>query len=208
MRRRIRLSDDAGTSLLEMIVGMALMAIFMSIFLGAIVAMAGAQTKAQSVTQTSANLAQAFVALDKTVRYAAAISSPGTGAPSGDWYVEYRTTNSGVEACTQLRVDIASKQLQRRGWQVVNSAATGLTGWTPLASEITNGGVVAGNADQPLVRVTPAGTADFQQLTITLVSIAGPGNGPTTSRSSYTFTAVNSSLPPPATAICQEAGRP
>ena len=101
------------------------MGIFMSIFLGAVVAMAGAQTKAQSVTQTSANLAQAFVALDKTVRYAAAISAPGTGSPSGDWYVEYRTTNSGVEVCTQLRVDIATKQLQRRSWQVVNSAATG-----------------------------------------------------------------------------------
>ncbi len=187
---------------------MALMGIFMSIFLGAVVAMAGAQTKAQSVAQTSANLAQAFVTLDRTVRYAAAISAPGTGSPSGDWYVEYRTTNSGAEVCTQLRVDVVTKKLQRRTWGVVNSAATVPTDWTPLASEITNGAAATGTADQPFVRVTPAGTADFQQLTITLVSIAGPGNGVTTSRTSNTFTAVNSSLPPPATAICQEVGRP
>ena len=187
---------------------MALMGIFMSIFLGAIVAMAGAQTKAQTVTQTSANLAQAFVTLDKTVRYAAAISAPGTGVPSGDWYVEFRTTNSGAEVCTQLRVDIVTKQLQRRTWQVVNSAASGVTDWLPLASEITNGAAAIGNADQPLVRVTPAGTANFQQLTIALVSVAGPASRVTSSRTANTFTAINSTLPAPATAICQEAGRP
>jgi type II secretory pathway pseudopilin PulG len=208
MTRRIRLSDDDGTSLIEVIVGMALMAIFMSIFVGVIVAMTNAQSKTQSITQTSANVGQAFLTLDKTVRYSAAISAPGTGSPSGDWYVEYRTTNSGVEVCTQLRVDVATKQLQRRTWTVANSAATGLTGWTPVASEITNGGAAAGSTDQPFVRPTPAATADFQQLKITLASGAGPANGTTTTGTSFTITAVNSSLPVPTTAICQEAGRP
>jgi type II secretory pathway pseudopilin PulG len=205
MRARIRLSDDAGTTLLELLVGMILMGIFMSIFVGAVVSMTSAQSKTQSVAQTSQNLNQAFLALDKTVRYASAISTPGTGAPSGDWYVEYSTTTTGSQVCTQLRVDISTSELQRRTWTVVNSAASGLTGWTPLASEIANGTATAG-ISQPFIRVTPGATSDFQQLTVTLASLAGPKNAPTTSGTSFTITAVNSSLP--ATTICQEAGRP
>jgi Tfp pilus assembly protein FimT len=202
---RIRLSDDAGTTLLELVVGMALMAIFMGIFVGAMVSMTSAQSKTTSVAQTSQNLDQAFLSLDKTVRYAAAISTPGTGSPSGDWYVEYSTTTTGAQVCTQLRVDISTKELQRRTWTVVNSAASGLTGWTPVASEISNGTATAGS-NQPFVRVTPGASAEFQQLTITLASLAGPKNAGTTSGTSFTITAVNSSLP--ATTICQEAGRP
>jgi type II secretory pathway pseudopilin PulG len=204
-RIRARLSDDAGTSLLELIVGMALMAIFMSIFVGALVSMTSAQSKTTSVAQTSQDLNQAFLSLDKTVRYASAISTPGTGSPSGDWYVEYSTTTTGAQVCTQLRVDITTKQLQRRTWTVVNSAASGLTGWTPLASEISNGTATAG-ASQPFIRVTPGATSDYQQLTITLASLAGPANAGTTSGTSFTITAVNSTLP--ATTVCQEAGRP
>jgi Tfp pilus assembly protein PilW len=206
--RRGEVERDAGTSLLELIVGMALMGIFMSIFVGVIVTMTKAQSKSEGITQSSANVGQAFVTLDKTVRYSAAVSAPGKGSPSGDWYVEYRTTNSGAEVCTQLRVDITTQQLQSRTWQVVNSAASGLTGWAPVASGITNGSAAAGSADQPFVRPTPAATADFQQLTFTLASSAGPASGPTATRSSFTITAINSTLPVPATAICQEAGRP
>lgn len=205
---RTRLSDDTGISLLEVIVGMVLMGIFMSIFVTALVSMTNAQSKSRSVAQTSQNIGQGFVRLDKTVRYATAISAPGTGSPSGDWYVEYTTPTAGAQTCTQLRVDIATKQLQQRSWQVVNSAAAGLTGWTPLASEITNGAAAAGSADQPFVRPAPGATADYQQLTMTLASVAGPANGATKSGTSFTFTAINSSLPAPTTAFCQEAGRP
>jgi type II secretory pathway component PulJ len=204
-RIRARLSDDAGTSLMELIVGMALMAIFMSIFVGALVSMTKAQSKTTSVAQTSQDLNQAFLSLDKTVRYASAISTPGTGSPSGDWYVEYSTTTTGAQVCTQLRVDITTKQLQRRTWTVVNSTASGLTGWTPLASEISNGTATAG-ANQPFVRVTPGATSDYQQLTITLASLTGSTVAATTSGTSFTITAVNSTLP--ATTVCQEAGRP
>jgi type II secretory pathway pseudopilin PulG len=205
MKARIRLSDDAGTTLLELLVGMILMGIFMSIFVGSLVSMTSAQSKTQSIAQTSQNLDQGFQSLDKTVRYASAISTPGTGSPSGDWYVEFSTTTTGSQVCTQLRVDNSTNELQRRTWTVANSTASGLTGWTPLASEITNGTATAGTS-QPFIRVTPGATSDFQQLTVTLASLAGPANGPTTSGTSFTITAVNSSLP--ATTICQEAGRP
>ena len=115
---RVLSEQDRGTSLIELIVGMLIMTMFMAMFTSAVILMNRAENKADAVTQTSTQLNQAFLTLDKTVRYAAAISDPGTGTPSGDWYVELRTTNTGSEVCTQYRVDVATQQLQQRTWNV------------------------------------------------------------------------------------------
>ncbi len=197
--------DDTGTSLIELMVGMVLMAIFGGMFTGAIVMMNGAMNKSQAVTLTTSQLNTAFLSLDKTVRYAAAIAPPGTGS-SGDWYVEFRTTNnlnSGSEICTQLRID--SQQLQQRTWSVINTVISTPTGWVPLASGITNGGAPSGTS-QPflLVPTLIASNVNFQQLTFNLASLqAGSGVTATSGLITVTFTAVNSTLPVPTAPICQ-----
>lgn len=223
MRTVIR--DDQGTSLIELMVGMVLMAIFGSMFTGAVVMMNSAMNKSQAVSLTSSQLNTAFLALDKAapcdaalpgshatcgLRYASAISPPGTGA-TGDWYVEFRTTNnlnSGSEICTQLRID--SQQLQQRTWSVTNTVVSTPTGWVPIASGITNGGAPSGTS-QPflLVPTLIASNVNFQQLTINLASLqAGSGVTQTSGLTTVTFTALNSTLPVPAAPICQEQTRP
>ena len=205
-RWRRRLAQDEGTTLVELMVGMMLMVTFMGMFTTAIVLMSNSMNKAQAINLSSSQLNIAFSNLDKTVRYAAAITSPGIGTPSGDWYVEIRTTNTGSEVCTQLRVDIASQQLQDRTWTVVNTVASAPSAWIPIASGMSNGAAAAGSPLQPFVLIPPSTNVVFQQLTVNLVSPAGNGAGQTTSMSTFSFTALNSTATSAASA-CQQQGR-
>lgn len=215
MATRRRLSGEEGTSLIELVVGMMLMTIFMGMFTGVVVMMNSAENKAESVNLTSSQLNQAFLTLDKTVRYAAAISPPAKSTTSGDWYVELRTMNTGSEICTQLHLQQASAtfpvvpNLEKRTWSVVAGAAvTGsLTNFVPVAPGITNGGAATGS-DQPFVLKIPPANVNFQQLTINLVSLSGSGATRTPSSSAFTVTAYNSTIPAPTAPICQEQGRP
>lgn len=194
--------NDDGTSLIELVVGMMLMSIFLAMFTGAVVAMNRAENKTEAVSLTSSQLNQAFLTLDKSVRYASAISQPGTGS-SGDWYVELRTTNAGSELCTQLRID--SQQLQRRTWAPGSSPSV----WLPLTSYLTNGAAPANGAPVPFVLkpVAPSDT-NVQQLTFNLVTVSGGGSTQTTSNSSFTFTAADSTIPAPPGPVCQDQSRP
>ena len=201
--RRVR--DDEGSSLIELLVGIALMAVFGAIFSGAIFMMTNSSKTAASVTETSTRLSTAFVKLDRTARYAAAFSPPSQSG--GNWVVEFRTTNTGSEVCTQLRVDKTSQQLQSRTWSVVGGAATGVSAWVPVALGITNGDVVTASADRPLPFVgSTGGSARYPSLTVSLVAVSGDAS--TTSMSVTTYPAVNSTSANSALAplVCQEAG--
>ena len=213
-RLRQRMRRDEGTSLVELMVGMTLMIVFMGMFTGAVVMMNQALNKTQAVNLVSSQLNVAFSNLDRTVRYASFISTPGQGT-SGDWYVELQVTNTGAEVCNQLQVDIATQQLRRRTWNVVNAVASPPSTWLPISSGISNGGAVSGATTQPfyLIPAPPDPLALlrntlFQQLTINLISPAGSGFALTTSTSSFTFTALNSTIPTPTSPICQQQGRP
>ena len=206
--RRHRLQGDDGTSLIELVVAMMLMTIFLAMFTGAIVMMNSSMNKAQAVNLSASQLNVAFANLDNMVRYAAFVATPKTSPSSGDWYVELRATTSGGEVCNQLRVDIASRQLQRRSWTVANSVASTPSAWVPIASGISNGSAAAGARTQPFYLVPPVGNAAYQQLTINLTSPAGSGSALTTSVSSFTFTALNSPAGVAGPQICQQQGQP
>lgn len=194
--------------MIELVVGMLIMTIFLGMFTSAVLIMNRAENKAEAVNVSATQVSQVFLKLDKIVRYAAAVAAPAVSGTSGDWYVEMRTTNTGSEVCTQLRVDITLRELQRRTWTVANSSATNLSGWSQVAPGISNGGVAAGSADQPFVLKPQKSSVPFQQLAVNLVSVYGSGPTQTTSRTSFTTNAVNSTVPPPSAPICQEVGRP
>lgn len=203
-QRRRRFHRDDGTTLIELLVGMTLMAVFLAMFTGAIVMMSSAMNKTQAVNLSATQINLAFVKLDELVRPSSAISPPGPGR-SRDWYTELRTTTSGTEVCSQLRLDSTSQQLQIRTWDVVNATASRPSSWVPLASGITSEGVPSG---PPFSLVPTQDNVALQQLTFSLSSAAGAGASMTTSTSSFTLTALNSTLPTPAGPICQQQGRP
>jgi Na+-transporting methylmalonyl-CoA/oxaloacetate decarboxylase gamma subunit len=207
LTRRLDPRDDRGMSLMELVVGMAIMMVFLSIFTGAMMMMSRSESKARTTADTATQVNQAFIWFDKTVRYASAISAPGTSA-AGDWYVELRNTGTATERCTQVRLTKATGLLQRRSWSVTSGTVTP-EAWVQVASGFTNGTAAADSELQPFYRPDKQlGAEVYQQLRITLKAEGGGANSPTASKSSFTFTAVNSPLPAPTSPICQEAGRP
>jgi type II secretory pathway component PulJ len=201
-----RKRGDDGMTMLELMVGMTLMMVFGAMFTAAIYLIHSTLNKSESITNSAAQLTTAFHTLDRTARYAAAVSQPGQGS-SGDWYVELRTTNTGAETCTQLRINHVTMQLQVRTWRVVNSVATGVTSFLPVADGITNGNVAAGSTAPPVpfVLTAPNNNVNFQQLTVNLVATLG--NPVATSSDSVVYPAVNSNASTSSSNVCQQVGR-
>jgi hypothetical protein len=200
--------DDRGASLAELLVGMLVMSIFMTIFTGAVVSMSKTVTKVEAVTTSKAQVSNAFLQLDTRVRYADAISTIGSATGgSGDSYVELGSVPTGAsgQRCTQLRVDLASAKLQLRTWTVTGLTYSDLTGWTALASFIMPQDA-SGAGYQPFS--TPpalAGPSMFQRLTITLVVGVFTASTPSITRASVTFTALNSNVSDTTNAtVCQQ----
>ena len=190
---------------MEVVVGMAIMTVCGALFTVSVVGLNRSTAKAQSATDAATQTNQAFLVLDKTVRYAAAVTTPGKGT-SGNWYVELRDTTGGYESCIQLRLDITTQQLQRRSWNA--AAPASVTAFVPIASRLTNGAAAAGSADQPFVLTALGPTANRQQLTVNLVAQSGNAPSVTSSRSSFTLTANNSTIPPPTGSVCKQVARP
>jgi len=204
-RRAVR--SDSGVSLLEMVVGLVIMTIFMSMFTGAVVMMYNASSKSEALADTASQVSIAFNRLDASVRYASAITTPGQSGD--DWYVEWLSTYSGQHDCTQVRLDASAGQLQQRTWAVdSDGTATGVSGWTPLASGLSTDGSVAPfilslASDAP----RPDGMAlPYQQLRFHLIAEATGRTGVTTTTSDVTFTAFNS-RPVTMGQVCTEEGR-
>ncbi len=194
--------DDRGATLLELVVGMTIMVIFMGMFTGAILLVSNSTNKVEAVSNSSAQLTNAFLELDKSVRYASGISTVTPAAGSNDWHVEFERTISGVDTCTQLRTNHLTGNLEWRTWSP-NSTGSGyssLTAWQPLAGNITNYAVGASPA--PFANPSTSTNSSFQQLTISIVAGSGTNTSGTT-QNSMTFTALNSS-PGSGASVCQQ----
>lgn len=206
--RRHGIADDAGTTLLELIVGMSIMTIFMTMFTTAVYELSRSTEKVGAISSSADQVNRAFLQLDKMVRYSAAITTAGRSG--GRWYVELDNTANGPEVCTQLRIDPALRQLQERTWTVAGQTAGTASAWVVLADEVTNGDALATDPDAPFTvpAASAAASSSFQQLTITVVTRSGTGT-PATTRSRMTFTALNSAAASPTNdAKCQQKGRP
>jgi hypothetical protein len=192
--------------MVELLMAMALMTVCGAIFVGSMVGLNRSTGKAQAATNTATQTNQAYLVLDELVRSASVITTPAKSTGTGDWYVELRDTAKGFETCVQLRLDIATKQLQKRSWPAASPSA--VTAWKPIADDFTNGADAAGSPNQPFVLTALTPTAKNQRLTVNLVATSGNPPTITTSRSSFTLTAANSQLPVPTGSICKQVTRP
>lgn len=188
-----RPARDAGVTMMDVVVSMTLMAIFMAIFTGGTVRMFRSAAQVQATADAQVQITTAFLRLDKEIRYAAGISQPGLAL--SDQYVEYLTTNSGVGICSELRLNVAAGQLQRRTWQ---QGATPLapTPWIPLATSVSSA--------QPFTYWAPDTRYNFQRLQLRLDATVGTGGTAVTKHTDVTFTALNTTLSAANPDVCTE----
>jgi type II secretory pathway component PulJ len=191
--RRARPAGDAGATLLDVAVSMSIMSLFMAIFTTGVLQMFRSANKAESLSITQAQGKLAFQRLGAQVRYAAAISTPGT--VGADTYVEFLITSTGQAVCTELRLRASAGQLQRRTW-VQGALPLTPSAWLPLAYGVTSA--------QPFT-VTAADSAfSLQRLRLRLTASAGAGRTATTLQTDVTFTGLNTSAATAAATTCTE----
>jgi hypothetical protein len=143
-------------------------------------------------------LQTAFQLLDRSVRYATAISQPNsTASAAGDWYVEWTSAAGTATMCTQLRLDASARLLQRR-----SEPAGGAPGaWATVASSLTG--------TQPFT-LQAASTSSYphQRLTVDVTVRPSAGSAQLARRSTFSFTALNTSLTTVSTGVCADMSRP
>ena len=189
--RRVRMTDDAGVSLVEVTVSMAVMSLLMAMFMTSVVQMFRSANKTDSMATAQSQISIAFQRLDRDIRYAEGVSTPTTSAP---WYVEYVTAHTGTAVCTQLWLDTSTGQLKRRTWNEGGSYSQ-IKG-VPLASGVT--------ATQPFTVYSPDSTYNVQRLRVRLSATSGTGVTATTQNVDVTFTAMNTSLSTSSATVCTE----
>jgi type II secretory pathway pseudopilin PulG len=201
---------EAGVTLVETVVAMALVSVFMAVFITGVVQMHQSVRENESMSEAQSQINIAFQRLDREVRYASGISIPGqTAAPSSIPYVEYRTAPGGTPRCTQLR--LYNRILQMRTWNPATTA-TPPAGWRPLVTSTTTATPATGQP-APIAQAGPFAvwTADstrvFQRLRVSLRTTAGAGQYQTGRETSIVFTALNTSADTEAGTVCM-APRP
>jgi prepilin-type N-terminal cleavage/methylation domain-containing protein len=209
---RARRRDDAGYSLIEVVVGMGIMSVLMVLFTTAILQVFRTSGKAESIAEAQSQLQRAFQRFDQEIRYASWISPPGE--VGGAWYVEFASSD-GTE-CLQLRLQTAPGPTADNGTD--GRGVLQLLRWAPGAPPAANqpgqtiaSRLVTGDVDPFELQAagsTPYGTdsqfaPDFQRLRIRLSSQVGTG----VAEADTTFTALNTSRNTPTTHTCSQ-GRP
>jgi hypothetical protein len=201
---------------MDAIAGMTLMGIFMMIFTSSLVMMFRSSNNSQAVTHTSQQINNAFLWLERQIRYADYVSAPAQASADGNnWHVVFENTDptTFAKTCYQLRVDQGSEQLQQRSWTGSGSA----TAWQPLATGVTNGGEGVASQDRPFILVPPSSSSSTSgeysldalpsvQLTVNLVTTEGQGVDAASSNSSVTLVAFNTDSNTPSSGTCTEMG--
>ncbi|HEX3824344.1 MAG TPA: prepilin-type N-terminal cleavage/methylation domain-containing protein [Mycobacteriales bacterium] len=218
--RTRRGANEAGISLVEVLVSTLIFGIIVSIITASIVAMLR-QERTQNSQTTNLDAARSVITkLDHQARYANAVSTPGTGT-DGSYYVEFQTGNtSQQQTCTQWRYVPVGGTVQYRTWQppLGGSGSSTASAWstvgtgfslipsTPATQIWTLGPTVTG----PLASSSTAYSTDSHyQLLVDFD--ASNGTPKETAQSQVAITAINSTrnaASPTPPAVCTQNGRP
>lgn len=206
---------DAGFTMVELLIALAIFSIFLTIVLTSVITLTKQSTTAQVTAKSSSAELALFQRLDHEIRYADSINWPGAGA-SGDWYIEFDTpaesTSTGIALCTQWRFDPNAHVIQMRTWNnTVGVSPTNVwdTLLTNVAVESTPNypfalipASAAGSSEQEFQLTVGTGNANVAGAAISSVFVARNSSVQSTSNSDATVPGVSD------TPICTGGTRP
>lgn len=195
MRARIarrRKRDDAGFSLMEVMVGSALMSVVMAIATGGLISMYRTTDLTESAALTQTSLTASFNKLDRDVRYAYRVNDAySVGA---DYAVDYVVPDADNNLlCVQLSLPQAGGALVRRQWPQSSTAADPAATVNTVATDlITAAKDAEGRPLNPFRRSQPDDDSNFDRLAIQVTSVVGQASRFNRARSyDLKFTALN-----------------
>lgn len=154
--------DDAGLTIIELVVAMMIFTVVLAIYSGALMSMSKTTARAQGSVDASDALRKTFNVLDHEVRYATSINRPVKGI-SGAWYVEFEATdlpNEQPTMCYQWRLDPTTNILSTR----TRSGTDAVTAWQGVSWDVK-----AAGGGSPFVFVPIGGSVLRQSLTVRLM---------------------------------------
>jgi prepilin-type N-terminal cleavage/methylation domain-containing protein len=210
-----RRNREAGFTMIELMVALAIFSIFLTIVISSILALTKASTTAQVTAKSSSAELAMFSRLDHQIRYSDSINWPGTGA-SGDYYIEFRTpadsTTTLTTLCTQWMFNPTAGTISTRSWN--DGSAAGST-WTILLTNVKQDTTIpnypfalipasaGGSSMQEFKLTVETGNTNVKGATITTTFVAR-NSGVLTSPSNSDATTPGVSDTP----ICTGATRP
>ena len=156
---------DSGFTLTELLVSMAIFAIVITVFMGAMVSITHATARAQEVANAGDSVRMAFQMLDRQIRYAEAINSPGVGS-SGAHYFEFLTSaqrDGELPLCTQWRFDPVEGTLAYRTWRDVTVGT--VSDWREVADWMRND-LSGATPRTPFTLLSTGGSRTRQELVV------------------------------------------
>jgi prepilin-type N-terminal cleavage/methylation domain-containing protein len=196
------LRDDAGVTLIELIVSMTIMAVMMTMFTTAVLQMYQAANKTESLSNAQSELNTVFLRLDRMVRYASGISDV---KQNGDtYYIGVLVVEATRPMCNAVRLLGSQKKLQIVTWN--ENDPTNRPPWTTLANDVLGRAVVrpTGVVEyfEPFRFVKADDTYNFDRLQLDLTAVVGSGVKGTRTNTKVQFTALNTSMRTSAQNVC------
>lgn len=192
--RTARRDADAGMSITELIISMAIFSMVIVVFLSAVSTMAKTTVRSEATSDSTSQMRNVFARFDKEARYASEINSPAT--VSGAIYIEYlvpASARDGEGMCVQWRYVKADKVLQRRTW--TPGDASSVSNWMTMVTDLRNDLTLTGEQPFTVHRAGTIGGKVYLHQTLDLFLDAGlAGSGDARgSQLDTTFVALNSS---------------
>jgi prepilin-type N-terminal cleavage/methylation domain-containing protein len=197
-----RRGGDDGVTLAELVVAMTIMAIAGTVSTAGMVQIYRTLNAFEAQTTSQQQLTTSYERLDRELRYATAVSQPGT--VGADYYVEYLIGQTGTPTCVELRLQGSTKQLQRRTWP--NGSPASASTWLPLASGISVITDASGQPVAPFQLTAATAVLNYERLQVSLNSTQGTGTTASIRQLIATWAVMNADRNA-ATDVCTD-GRP
>jgi prepilin-type N-terminal cleavage/methylation domain-containing protein len=185
---------DDGFTLMEIMVGSALMSVVMAVATAGFVDMFHTADRTEANTLTETNLMMSFSRLDREVRYAYRVNQPYM--PNTDTFaIDYVIPdNTNTLQCVQLTLPVAGGALLRKVWPQNGTSATGVTNGVAsslvsASTTVSNGATVTANPFSVLT--SGQGNSNFDRLQLNMNSTFGVSDKGSTRNYNLQFTALN-----------------
>ena len=195
--------DEAGVTLVEVLVAMSAFAIVLAVFLNAVRIMTSSMSRVSAVTAATTQSRAAADVLGRQLGYASAANLPVWSAGTGSWYFEFESDAvlAGADSrCTQWRYQSATDLLQYRSWSVVMLAPTS---WTTVTGSVVNDPVTR----PPFTLLASDGGFSIMRVVVDLQLRSAVG-ALVESQGQYTMRNSLEAPIPTTTTVCTQLGRP
>lgn len=151
LRRRLLSSDDAGFSLVDIMVGTAVLSVLMVVTMTAISEIYSTVTRTVNTSYARDQISNSFRRLDKDLRYATYVASPvsSTSSTGTAWSLVYSVppATAAGETCRELSYDTGTRVLSWRKWNP--------TGTKPVLSPFAGNLRLVGGTTPPFTLIAP-----------------------------------------------------